>query len=272
MEFILKYNWLNIAYALALIIGGYFVAKWLSTFVSRTILKHFSPHHSILAKRFIFHTLMLVFIISGLQHLGFNLGVLLGAAGILTVGLSFASQTAASNLISGFFLLFEMPFKIGDTIIVKNITGVVDSIDLMSTKIKTADNQLVRIPNEILMKSEIINQSYFRTRRSDIYVTIAYENDVELAKNSILNLAKQHNLIHQKPAPSVVVHELKAVGIELKIMVWTDTQVISTVRNQLIEAINQVFGKENIEISNGQMTVNVNTLPNNEEVIPEKQE
>lgn len=259
MEFILKSNWLNIAYAFTLIIGGYFVAGWISSLAKRASIKHFSQHHAQLTKRFVFHAIFLVFLVSGLQHLGFNLGVLLGAAGILTVGVSFASQTAASNLVSGLFLLFEMPFKIGDTIIVKNITGTVDSIDLMSTKIKTSDNQLVRIPNEMMMKSEIINQSYFKTRRSDIFVTIAYENDVELAKNSILTLAKNHALIHKKPEPTVIVHELKAAGIELKIMVWTDTKVINTVRNELIESINQSFGKENIEISNSQMTVNVNT-------------
>lgn len=262
MEFLLKANWFSIGYALVLIIGGYFLAGWISALVKRATLKHFSQHHGLLAKRLVFHALFLVFLVSGLQHLGFNLGVLLGAAGILTVGISFASQTAASNLVSGLFLLFEMPFKVGDTIIVKNISGTVDSIDLMSTKIKTSDNQLVRIPNESMMKSEIINQSYFKTRRSDIFVTIAYENDVELAKNSILRLAKNHDLIHKKPESSVVVHDLKATGIELKIMVWTDTKTFNTVRNELIESINQAFGQENIEISNSQMTVNLNTPVN----------
>jgi small conductance mechanosensitive channel len=259
MDIFLKTSWMNIGYAIILIIGGYFIAGWASSLVERGALKHFSKHHGLLAKRFIFHALFLVFLVSGLQHLGFNLGVLLGAAGILTVGISFASQTAASNLVSGLFLLFEMPFKVGDTIVVKNITGTVDSIDLMSTKIKTSDNQLVRIPNESMMKSEIINQSYFKTRRLDILLTIAYENDMELVKNSILQIAKNHKMIHKNPEPVVIVHDLNATGIELKIMVWTDTHSVNTVRNQLIEAINHAFGQENIEISNAQIVVNPHT-------------
>ena len=80
------------------------------------------------------------------------------AAGLLTVALGFAAQTSASNLISGLFLLGERPFVVGDVIrLASGITGEVVGIDLLSVKIRTFDNLLVRVPNETLLKSELTN-------------------------------------------------------------------------------------------------------------------
>ena len=99
-------------YATSLLIVGYFIAKKLSVLAERAGSKRFSRHHTLLIKRSIFYLVFTIFFVSSLQHLGFKLSVLLGAAGVFTVAISFASQTAVSNLISGIFLLFEHPFKI----------------------------------------------------------------------------------------------------------------------------------------------------------------
>src|SRR5262249_54810678 len=125
-----------------------------------------------LAGQISFYTVFVLFLFATLDQLGFDLSVLLGAAGIFSVAIGFASQTSASNFISGLFLIFEKVILEGDVITVDGVTGEVMSVDLLSTKIKTADNLFVRIPNEMLIKSKLINLSRFLHRRLDLIITV----------------------------------------------------------------------------------------------------
>src|SRR5690606_18710702 len=88
-----------------LFIAGFIAASLLARATFKLSLKKFSPHHATLGKRLVYWLVLALFIATGLKQLGFNLGVLLGAAGVLSVALGFASQTSVSNLISGLFLI-----------------------------------------------------------------------------------------------------------------------------------------------------------------------
>jgi len=246
---------LNVVYAASLIFFGYFIAKRVSIIAEKTVVSRMSRHHSLLVKRSLFYIIFTIFSVTGLQHLGFKLSILLGAAGVFTVAISFASQTAVSNLISGIFLLFEHPFKVGDTVEVKSIIGVVESIDLLSTKLKTSDNKLVRIPNEAMIKSEITNLSYFSTRRIDILIAVAYDCDVAKVKQILLNIAEQCDQVLKDPQPNVVINHFTSNAIELKFMSWVNTKDISVVRNYLQEQINQQLAREQINTSSTVTTV-----------------
>ncbi|MBA2709499.1 MAG: mechanosensitive ion channel family protein [Tatlockia sp.] len=246
---------INAIYALFLLAIGFFVAKRLSNIIERSLIKRFTPHHTMLIKRSIFYSIFIVFTVTSLQHLGFKLSVLLGAAGVFTVAISFASQTAISNLISGIFLLFEHPFKVGDTVEVKGISGVVDSIDLLSTKLKTQDNKLVRIPNEAMIKSEITNLSYFSTRRLDLIISIAYSCDIVLVKSLLMDIAFNCEQVLKDPEPKVIVNNFANSAIELKFMVWANTNEISLARDNLQEMTKKRFDQEGIDAAPSQVTV-----------------
>lgn len=246
---------MNGFYAICLFILGFVLAKKLSSLIEKVLSKRISRHHTMLIKRTVFYGIFIVFAITSLQHLGFKLSVLLGAAGVFTVALSFASQTAASNLISGIFLLFEHPFKVGDTIEIKGINGVVESIDLLSTKLKTSDNKLVRIPNEAMIKSEITNLSYFSTRRLDLIIAIAYSCDIVKVKSVLLDLADHCDHVLKDPEPNVTINNFANSAVELKFMVWTTTTEVNSTRNHLQEMIKERFDKENIEVPPPQVTV-----------------
>ncbi|CEG58542.1 mechanosensitive ion channel family protein [Legionella fallonii] len=237
----------NTIYALCLFTLGYFIAKRLSLFAERATSKRFSRHQTMLIRRSVFYSIFVIFAVTSLQHVGFQLSVLLGAAGVFTVAISFASQTAASNLISGIFLLFEHPFKVGDTVEVKGISGVVDSIDLLSTKLKTSDNKLVRIPNEAMIKSEITNLSYFSTRRLDIIVAVAYDCNITQVKTMLMDIADQCEHVLKDPAPNVTINNFANSAVELKFMVWVYTSEVSATRNELQETIKQQFDSAGIE-------------------------
>ena len=165
--------------ALIYFIVGLILAKMASRAVRQWSKNRFDTHQQLLMARVASYLILLVFIVMGLNAIGFNLGVLIGAAGVLSVAIGFASQTSASNIISGLFLVAERPFSVGDLIKVGETTGEVLSIDLLSVKLRTFDNLFVRIPNETLIKSEVTTLTRFPIRRIDLSIAVALKEDIK---------------------------------------------------------------------------------------------
>src|SRR5690554_1272412 len=182
-------QWISAGFLMLL---GIVLASLAARSVSKVMAKRTSRHHTVMVRRLVFYVIFLLFGVAALREAGFSLDVVLGAAGILTVAIGFASQTSASNMISGLFLLVEKPFEIGDTIEVDATIGEVVAIDLLSVKLRTADNLYVRIPNETLIKTRVINRSRFPIRRIDLVLGIAYAEDVEKVRDLLLELAQQN--------------------------------------------------------------------------------
>jgi len=154
---------LTILRAAIYVVTGYIIARLTSSAVLRFFKKRRWLKYDLLLHKIIFYIIFILFFISALRELGFDLKILLGATGLLTIAIGLASQTAASNFISGLFLLGEPFFRIGDTISVNDITGEILAIDIFSVKLKQADNTLARIPNEMLLKTQVINLTHFST-------------------------------------------------------------------------------------------------------------
>jgi len=152
-----------------------------------------------------------------LQELGFQLGVLLGAAGVLTVAIGFASQTTLSNLISGFFLFGESPFKIGDAIEVEGVTGEVLSVDMMSTKLRTFDNRYVRIPNELIIKTKVINYTRFPIRRLDLSLRILHQEHFDRVRELVLEMIEDNTLTLDQPTPMVFISSFGELTLEMRV-------------------------------------------------------
>ena len=150
-DFLHPVRLLELFRALVIVVGGLLGARLVSATISRVLERRASAQHIMLIRRAISWLIVGLTVVTVLRQLGFDLGVLVGAAGVFTVALGFASQTSASNLISGLFLIGERPFVVGDIITVGTRTGEVTSIDLLSVKLRTFDNLFVRIPNETLI-------------------------------------------------------------------------------------------------------------------------
>lgn len=232
-----------------LLVTGYFIALKLSQMIEKVIRTRFSRHLALLFRRALFYLIFTLFILMSLQNAGVNLNIFLGAAGLFTLAISFASQTAISNLISGIFLLFEKPFKIGDTILVNGINGVVESIDLLSTKLVSSDNQLIRIPNEKLIKSDIYNLSFYPFRRIDLVFKFKMTVDTAEIKALLLASAQACSKVLESPKPSVLFNQFTEGFVEIKLMAWVKTLELSEGKNCLQELIRDNFIQKNIEIA-----------------------
>lgn len=193
MQFFGAIAWGKWISTLFLLILGIVLASFAARGVTRFMEDRASRHHTVMLRRLVFYIVLAIFFVAALREAGFSLDVVLGAAGILTVAIGFASQTSASNMISGLFLLVEKPFEIGNFIEVENTIGEVVSIDMLSVKLRTPDNLYVRIPNETLIKTRVVNRSRFPIRRMDLTVGIAYAEDVERVEKLLLELARQNS-------------------------------------------------------------------------------
>lgn len=179
---------------------------------------------------------------------GIKLSAIWGAAGVAGVALGFAAQTSVSNLISGIFVITEGSLKIGDIIVVDNITGIIDSINLLSVRIHTFDNQMVRIPNSTIINKNLANNSYHSKRRITISVDISYNTDMNKALETIKQVPEKCSLVLTDPAPNAWFEKFGESGITLILAVWFNKDDLINVKNQVFIAIKQAFDNAGIEI------------------------
>ncbi|MDH5230303.1 MAG: mechanosensitive ion channel [Gammaproteobacteria bacterium] len=246
----------SILRALVLLIIGFFIAKIISTTISRSS-KKWDAHRSMLIRRGINYLIIVLFGISALKELGFNLNVLLGAAGILSVAIGFASQTSMSNLISGLFLVTERPFSAGDIIRVGTTTGEVLSIDPLSVKLRTFDNLFVRIPNEVLIKSEVTTLTRFPIRRIDIQLGVSYQEDLKKVRQSLEQVAAHNPLCLEEPKPQYMFQNFADSSMNIQFSVWTKRENFLDLKNNIYQEIKAEFDAQNIRIPFPQRTVHI---------------
>lgn len=237
--------WLS---SIFLMVLGFVLASFASRGVARFVSPRTSRHHTVMIRRLVFYLIVLLFAIAALREAGFSLDVVLGAAGILTVAIGFASQTSASNMISGLFLLVEKPFEIGDVIEIESTVGEVVGIDMLSVKLRTPDNLYVRIPNESLIKSRVVNRSRFSIRRLDLTLGIAYAEDVERVEALLLSLAEKNPVCLEEPKPFVLVTAFGPSSVQLQFSIWVPKDELLSGRSSIMVEIKKTLDREGVEI------------------------
>lgn len=238
----------NVLRGLLILLVGLLLARLASAAVGRAVGARLGKQESMLARRFVFYGLAVLLVATTLHQLGFKLSVLLGAAGVLTVAVGFASQTSASNLISGLFLIAERPFVVGDVITVEDTTGEVLSIDLLSVKLRTFDNLYVRVPNESIIKTRITNLTYFPLRRADIQVGVAYKEDLPRVRDVLRAVADANPLCLEEPEPLFIFKGYGDSALEMQFSVWGKRENFLELRNGIQLEIKAAFDAAGIEI------------------------
>jgi len=234
--------------AVVLLVLGFILASLSSRLVQRLTAKRLTLHHLQLVRRIVYYSVIALFITSALRELGFSLAVLMGAAGVLTVAVGFASQTSASNLISGLFLIGERPFAVGDVIKIGGTTGEVLSIDALSVKLRTFDNLYVRIPNETLIKSEVTTLTRFPIRRLDLPVGVAYKEDIGRVREVLTTVAERNPLSLDDPPPLFIFQGFGDSSLNIQFSVWAKRENFLSLRNSITAEIKAAFDAAGIEI------------------------
>ncbi len=228
---------------------GLLIAQICARLVGRMAMRRMDRHRGVLTRRLVFYSILILAIVLGLRQVSHDISnIFLGAAGILTVALGFASQTSASNLISGLFLIGEKSFALGDVIKIGDTTGEVLSIDLLSVKLRTFDNLFVRVPNEMLVKSEITNLTRFPIRRIDLQIGVGYKEDLGRVHEVLLEVADNHPLCLIEPRPTILFQQFGDSSLNLQFSVWTQSENYTVTRTGLAEDIKRTFDRHGIEL------------------------
>lgn len=261
----------GIGLGLLIIILGILIATAIGNFAVRRIAKRTQdPLMSRFLGRAIKIVFILIFIMIGLRAagLGYIATGILTAAGASALVLGFAFKDIGENFIAGVILAFKRPYNVDDTVEIGDHFGKVKSLEFRYTKLKTFDGKDVYIPNSDVLTKPVINYTEDGYFRWDFIVGIAYENDINLAKQIILNtLMAQNDVISDEAHQNFVTEEELATStVNLKVFFWVDTtdfrrnamitkgHVIRKVKEALLEAgINmpatiheiKLYGEEN---------------------------
>jgi small-conductance mechanosensitive channel len=227
---------------------GIAVIYFIAFLVKKVLPKKWSSQRKMIINRAVQYTGFVILFFIVISELKINLAPVFGAAGVIGLVVGIASQTSIGNIISGFFLVSEKSFEIGDIIRIGDKTGTVYSIDLLSIKIRTFDNLLIRIPNQTVISTELINVTRFPIRRMDVIVSVAYKEDLGKVKTILENVAKQNPLCLDEPEPIIIFQNFGASGIDIQLGVWTERSNYLKVKNSVFQEIKEAFKREGIEI------------------------
>jgi len=195
-------------------------------------------------------------IIIALDLLGVNVMPFIAGAGVAGVAIGFAAKDTLSNLIAGILLIIDRPFEVGDRIEVwsapagTSTWGDVIDIGLRATKIKTTDNIVIIIPNNEIMLRDIINYTTITEKiRLRINIGIAYDAEMQTAKDIILKVADSAAWVAKHPLPAVVVKKFGDFSVDLQLRVWIDDarKRMRTI-SYITDRVKTAFDEQGIEI------------------------
>ena len=195
-------------YGFVIVFGMFILSKYVQWVLRRQVLQAFqiAEHTQFILLRFLHFSLIIIGVLISLSTVGVSFTSLAIIFGGLSIGIGFGLQNIASNVISGFILIFERPIKIGDLVEIMdvNIFGRVSSINLRSTVIVALDEKEVIVPNSQFITEPVHNLTHYNNRyRLQISVGVSYNSDVELVKKVLLEVAEAHPEVIKEPDPAM---------------------------------------------------------------------
>ena len=182
--------------------------------------------------------MVVIVILAALQFLGFapaSLFAVLGAAGL---GIGLALKDSLSNLVAGFQLIAQRPFRAGDYVMTANLEGTVEQVRMFQTRLRTPDNRVVILPNSLITAAAITNYTATMKRRVDVAAVLAHADDLATARTRLLEIAKSDPRVLQEPAPAVLATGLAADNrISIELRAWVRTGDVQQIRSDLTEAV-----------------------------------
>lgn len=250
---------LSVGMLIFLVLGTWFIF-FLSKFISRRVIERLlnrrgtdrGVSHAVGSIfRYVFLFVGLVIIV---QSTGVDLSTLTVLVGALGVGIGFGLQSVTNNFISGIIILFERPIKVGDRVELPeldNLAGDVVNISARSTTIITNDNIAILIPNSKFVSDTVINWSYNDANvRFKIPVGVSYNEDPEIVREILLDVANKHPGVLKLPGADVLFDEYADSSLKFTLRVFTTdyTRKPHLLKSQLYFEIFKEFKKKGIEL------------------------
>lgn len=235
--------------AIAILVVGF----WLTSFITKTvkkIMRKRGVEQTLIsfAGNLIFWMLRILVIITVISKLGVETSsfVAIFAAAGLAIGL--ALQGSLANFAGGVLIILFKPFKIDDYIEAQGEIGTVKEIQIFNTKLLSANNETIYIPNGILSNGVMKNYTQEGIRRLDLTIGVGYDSDLKLVKETIMKVLENHPMVVKTPAPSTFVSALADSSINMSIRPWCEAGNYLKVYGDVLEQCKVAFDEMNIEI------------------------
>lgn len=235
--------------AVAIVVIGRWVGQLLRTLTRRLMAKgNLDAMVAGFLSNIVYVVVVAFAVIAALSQVGIQTAsfiALVGAAG-LAVGL--ALQGSLSNFAAGALIAIFRPFRVGDFVECAGTAGVVEEIQIFTTRMRTGDNKVIIVPNSAVLSGNIVNYSTKPTRRVDLVACIGYGDDIDAAKALVRDVLAKDQRVLPDPEPVVVVGELADSSVNLTVRAWVNSADYWDVYFETLEAIKKRFDAEGINI------------------------
>ncbi|EJZ23032.1 mechanosensitive ion channel [Rhizobium sp. Pop5] len=253
------------------------VVGWaLAGFASRWAYEGLSRIHGIdetLARFFtnmLRYALLILVFITVLGQFGVQTASIIAALGAAGLAIGLALQGTLQNIAAGIMLLILRPFRVGEYIETSSVAGTVREIGLFATELRTGDGLYRLAPNSTLWNTPITNYSREATRQNDLKIGIAYEDDLDLAMETLMGLAKADSRVLSSPAPSVFIDSLGDCAIFVTLRYWAKTADWWQASRDMVKRAKFAFDDKGITIPYPQVTYNPAAAANDTDAPPAK--
>lgn len=241
---------LNVLTFIGILIAAWLISGVFSALIHRA-MKRISGTSKLLedflvkAARWI---VMAIGVIMALAALEISVGPLLAVVGAAGFVIAFALQDSLGNFASGIMILFFKPFDVGDVVDAGGVSGTVESMNLVSTTIKTFDNKTMVVPNNKIWGDVIVNASGVSERRVDMEFGIGYDADIDRAQSILEEVVGAHPQVLTEPAPTIRLSALGDSSVNFIVRPWAKTADYWQVYWDLTRTVKKRFDAEGIGI------------------------
>ncbi len=230
-------TWVEAVQAVVVLVAGLLLATVVRRLFVRAIDREGDRHIGRVVGRFLSLFVAAVAAVYALDLLGVRIGPLVGALGVGGIAIAFAAQDILQNFIAGVLLQVRHPFRLGEQIRSGEHEGVVDDVNLRTTVLTTYDGLIVYLPNAEVLKHPIINYTRTPVSRTSLTVGLAYDTDLDRAREVLLGACSRAEGVQAAPPPEVWVEEFADSSINVAVRYWHAADIASRWRVRSTVAI-----------------------------------
>lgn len=252
----------RIGVALVIFLVGRYVANWIVEFSRRHMeRRQFDALIVNFISNILHWSLLFVVIIVALGQLGVDTTAMIAVLGAAGLAVGLALQDSMKNFASGVLLIIFRPFTTGDFVEAASTSGIVESITLFTSTLRTGDNREIIVPNAAIYSGTITNYSSRPTRRIDMVFGISYDDDIRTAKELLQGIVTAETRVLAEPAPVVVVGELADSSVNFFVRPWVKNADYWDVKFAITEQVKLAFDEHGISMPYPQMDVHLQKTP-----------
>ena len=256
-KFLENYLLKDIASALIILVIGIFATRIMLKLLKKTLEKSNleKAAHSLITSL----ASAALYILLGLivaSTLGIDVTSIVALASVLTLALSLALQNMVSNIIGGFTILYTQPFHSGDFVEIAGQSGTIKEINMTYTKLATADNKIISIPNSAVVAAQIVNYSAETTRRVEVVVSASYDVPTQKVLDALVLAGTVDNALLE-PAPAAVITGYGDSAIHYSLRIWVRTPDYWDVYFQVNQRVKQIFDEQGVTMTYPHLNVHL---------------